>query len=203
MSGVLALLRKIPLDLGQRDVAGKTKGKQIALDLVPDGAGRTALDVGARAGVQTEWLRARGYTVTPIDADPVTSECLKVDANQRLPFDDAAFDLIWCSEVIEHLQDPAFALAELRRVTKPGGLLLLTTPNSYAWLFRLIALFGLTPQRIQRKDHIQFFDLDDIKRLAPDADLYGYFPYAVLKLKIRQGIGALSPTFVMAIHKSL
>jgi 2-polyprenyl-3-methyl-5-hydroxy-6-metoxy-1,4-benzoquinol methylase len=203
MQSALALLRKIPLDLGQRDVAGRTKGKQIALDLVPDGAGRTALDVGARAGVQTEWLRARGYTVTPIDADPVTPDCLKVDANQRLPFDDAAFDLVWCSEVIEHLEDPAFALGELRRVTKPGGLLLLTTPNSYAWLFRLVAVFGLTPQRIQRKDHIQFFDFDDVKRLAPDADFYGYFPYALLKLTIRQGIGALSPTFVMAIRKSL
>ena len=202
MQGALALLRKIPLDLGQRDVAGRTKGKQIALDLVPDGAGRTALDVGARAGVQTEWLRARGYQVTPIDADPVTADCLKVDANKRLPFDDGAFDLIWCSEVIEHLEDPAFAMSELRRVTKPGGLLLLTTPNSYAWLFRFIALFGLTPQRIQRKDHIQFFDLADVKRLAPDADFYGYFPYAVLKLTIRQGIGALSPTFVMAIRKS-
>jgi SAM-dependent methyltransferase len=198
---LLALLRKVPLDLGQRESAGHTKGKQIALDLVPDGAGRTALDVGARAGVQTQWLRERGYTVTPIDFDPVTEECLKVDANQRLPFDDASFDLVWCSEVIEHLENPAFSLSELRRVTKPGGLLLLTTPNSYAWLFRFIALFGLTPQRIQRKDHIQFFDYADIKRLAPDAELFGYFPYALLKLTIRQGIGALSPTFVMAIRK--
>lgn len=198
---VLALLRKIPLDLGQRDVAGKTKGKQIALDLVPPGDGQTtALDVGARAGVQTAWLRERGYVVTPIDYEPVTNECLQVDANQRLPFDDASFDLVWCSEVIEHLNDPAFSLGELRRVTKPGGLLVLTTPNSYAWLFRFIALFGLTPQRIQRKDHVQFFDLDDIKRLAPDAELYGYFPYAVLKLTIRNGIGALSPTFVMSIR---
>lgn len=197
---VLALLRKIPLDLGQRDVAGKTKGKEIALGLVPPGDGKKALDVGARAGVQTAWLRSRGYQVTPVDYEPVTDECLQVDANQRLPFEDASFDLVWCSEVIEHLQDPAFSLGELRRVTKPGGLLVLTTPNSYAWLFRFIALFGLTPQRIQRKDHVQFFDQDDIQRLAPDAELYGYFPYALLKLTIRRGIGALSPTFVMAIR---
>lgn len=197
---VLALLRKIPLDLGQRDVAGKTKGKEIALGLVPDGTGKKALDVGARAGVQTAWLRNRGYEVTPIDYEPVTDECLQVDANQRLPFEDGRFDLVWCSEVIEHLVDPAFSLGELRRVTKPGGLLVLTTPNSYAWLFRFIALFGLTPQRIQRKDHVQFFDQEDIRRLAPDAELYGYFPYALLKLKIRRGIGALSPTFVMAIR---
>jgi SAM-dependent methyltransferase len=197
---VLALLRKIPLDLGQRDVAGKTKGKEIALELVPEGTGKKALDVGARAGVQTAWLRNRGYDVTPIDYEPVTDECLQVDANQRLPFEDGSFDLVWCSEVIEHLVDPAFSLGELRRVTKPGGLLVLTTPNSYAWLFRFIALFGLTPQRIQRKDHVQFFDQEDIRRLAPDAELYGCFPYALLKLKIRRGIGALSPTFVMAIR---
>ena len=197
---VLALLRKVPLDLGQRDVAARTKGKEIALKLIPPGNGGRALDVGARAGVQTRWLAERGYQVTSVDVDPVFDDCLKVDANQRLPFDDKTFDLIWCSEVIEHLEKPDFALSELRRVTKPGGLLVLTTPNSYAWLFRFIALFGLTPQKIQRKDHVQFFDLDDIRRLAPDADLYGYFPYAVVKLTIRNAIGALSPTFVMAIR---
>jgi len=201
MESVIGLLRKVPIDLGQRDVAEHTKGKQIALGLVPDGRGRKALDVGARAGTQTRWLQARGYEVTSIDMDPVFPECLKVDANQRLPFDDESFDLIWCSEVIEHLEKPDFALSELRRVTKAGGLLVLTTPNSYAWLFRFVALFGLTPERIQRKDHIQFFDIEDIKRLAPDAELYGYFPYALLKLTIQKGIGALSPTFVMAIHK--
>lgn len=201
MSDVLALLRKVPLDLGQRDVAGRTKGKQIALGLIPPGNGQCALDVGARAGVQTRWLQERGYVVTSVDVEPAFDGCLRVDANQRLPFDDAQFDLIWCSEVIEHLRDPAFALSELRRVTKPGGLLVLTTPNSYAWLFRFIALFGLTPQRIQRKDHVQFFDLTDIQRLAPDAELFGYFPYAWLKLTIKRGIGALSPTFVIAIRK--
>jgi SAM-dependent methyltransferase len=202
MQAVIGLLRRVPIDLGQRDVAERTKGKQIALGLVPDGHGCKALDVGARAGTQTRWLEGRGYQVTSIDMEPVFPECLKVDANQRLPFDDSSFDLIWCSEVIEHLVDPAFAMSELRRVTKPGGLLVLTTPNSYAWLFRFIALFGLTPQRIQRKDHIQFFDIDDIRKLAPDAQLYGYFPYAVLKLTIQKGIGALSPTFVMAIRKN-
>lgn len=197
---ILALLRKVPLDLGQRETAGTTKGKQIALELIPRGDGDKALDVGARDGTQTAWLKERGYQVTSIDVEPMFQPCLQVDANKRLPFDDRSFDLIWCSEVIEHLEDPAFAMSELRRVAKPGALLVLTTPNSYAWLFRFIALFGLTPKRIQRKDHIQFFDLNDIKRLAPDAELYGYFPYAVLKLTIRRGIGALSPTFVMAIR---
>jgi SAM-dependent methyltransferase len=199
---VVALLKKIPIDLGQRTVAEWTKGKQIALGLVPAGHGKHALDVGAREGHQTRWLRERGYAVTSVDVEPCFPECIKVDANQRLPFADGQFDLIWCSEVIEHLDDPVNAMSEFRRITKPGGSMILTTPNSYAWLFRFIALFGLTPQRIQRKDHVQFFDLKDIQKLAPDAELYGYFPYMLVKRTIRRGIGALSPTFVLHVRRN-
>lgn len=47
-----------------------------------------------------------------------------------LPVEDETFDYILCSEVIEHMeQDPMFMLSELNRVLKPGGLMLLTTPN--------------------------------------------------------------------------
>ncbi len=198
---LISWLKKIPIDLGQRAVAEHTKGKQIALGLVPGGQGRRALDVGARSGHQTRWLRERGYDVTSIDVEPLFAECIQVDANLALPFAEESFDLIWCSEVIEHLHDPRHVMSELRRVTKEGGTLILTTPNSYAWLFRFAALFGLTPQRLQRKDHLQFFDLHDIRRLAPDAELYGYFPYALFKRTIRRGIGALSPTFVLHIRK--
>ncbi len=199
---LIPLLKKIPIDLGQQAVADHTKGKQVALELVPWGQGRRALDVGARSGVQTRWLRSRGYDVTSVDVEPLFPECLSVDANEPLPFPDESFDLVWCSEVIEHLHDPGAAVNELRRVTKRGGELVLTTPNSYAWLFRLAALFGLTPQRLQRKDHLQFFDLEAIRRLAPDAELYGYFPYALLKMTIRRGVGALSPTFVLHIKRA-
>jgi SAM-dependent methyltransferase len=198
---LIALLKKIPIDLGQQTVAEHTKGKQIALGLVPPGRGRRALDVGAREGHQTRWLRDRGYEVTSVDVEPSFAECIRVDADATLPFESDSFDLIWCSEVIEHLEDPARSLGELIRVAKPGADLILTTPNSYAWLFRLLALFGLTPQRIQRKDHRHFFDIEAIRRLAPDAELYGYFPYAVIKATIRRGVGALSPTFVLHIRK--
>jgi 2-polyprenyl-3-methyl-5-hydroxy-6-metoxy-1,4-benzoquinol methylase len=197
----LQLIKQIPIDLGQRSVAEHTKGKQIALALVPDGHGKRALDVGAREGHQTRRLESRGYEVTSIDVEPQFASCHRVDANERLPFEDGHFDLVWCSEVIEHLVEPARALAELRRVTKRGGVLLLTTPNSYALLFRFIAVFGLTPQRIQRKDHLHFFDIQDIRKLAPEAELFGYFPYALVKLTIRRGVGTLSPTFVMRIVK--
>ena len=138
-----------------------------------------------------------GYTVTSIDIDPVYEKCRVVDANRALPFPDRSFDLIWCSEVLEHLVNPAFSSREFRRVLKPGGHLILTTPNSYCLLLRAISLFGLTPRRIQRPDHLHFFDVAQIRALFPQAALYGYFPYALLKLRISRGVGAMSPTFVL------
>jgi SAM-dependent methyltransferase len=204
---VIGALKRVPIDLGQGSVADTTEGKQIALRLVPDGrnadgSARTALDVGCRDGVQTRWLRGRGYEVTSIDVEATIPECQVVDCNGRLPFETDSFDLVWCSEVIEHLVNPVASLMELRRVTRPGGELILTTPNSYMLLFRLIAAVGLTPSRIQRDDHLQFFDLDDIRRLAPDARLYGYFPWLGPKQTVRADplVGALSPTFVLHIR---
>lgn len=199
-SNMINALKRVPIDLGQGNLRTTTKGKLIALDLVPDGHGRRALDVGAREGNQTRWLESRGYEVEPIDVEPGFDRCKVVDVNAGLPYEDDSFDLIWCSEVIEHLKDPAFTLEEFRRVTRPGGDIILTTPNSYALLFRALAKVGLTPERIQRDDHLHFFNLDDVVRLAPDAEVYGYFPYAGPKLTISKGVGELSPTFVMHIH---
>ncbi len=47
-----------------------------------------------------------------------------------IPVDDETFDVVLCCEVIEHMEiDPMFMMAEINRVTKPNGLLILTTPN--------------------------------------------------------------------------
>jgi SAM-dependent methyltransferase len=46
-----------------------------------------------------------------------------------LPFDDGSFDVVWSSEVIEHVADTARWMSEVRRVLVPRGTLLLTTPS--------------------------------------------------------------------------
>jgi SAM-dependent methyltransferase len=47
---------------------------------------------------------------------------------EQLPWEDGVFDLITCLDVIEHVPDDVAALAELRRVARPGGFLLVTVP---------------------------------------------------------------------------
>ncbi|MFH8606159.1 class I SAM-dependent methyltransferase [Streptomyces sp. NPDC018029] len=62
-----------------------------------------------------------------------------------LPFADGAADAVLFSEVVEHLVDPDSALDELRRILRPGGHLMLSTPNLAAWYNRGLLLAGVQP----------------------------------------------------------
>lgn len=62
-----------------------------------------------------------------------------------LPIADASVDVVVFSEIIEHLVDTDAALGELRRVLRPGGTLLLSTPNLAAWFNRGLLALGVQP----------------------------------------------------------
>jgi 2-polyprenyl-3-methyl-5-hydroxy-6-metoxy-1,4-benzoquinol methylase len=62
-----------------------------------------------------------------------------------LPIASGRADVVIMSELIEHLVDPDSVLDEVRRVLKPGGTLLLSTPNLAAWYNRGLLAFGVQP----------------------------------------------------------
>ena len=200
---LVALLKKIPVDFGQYEVRHTTKGKLILLGLLEDGRGKKALDLGCREQYWTEKLKARGYEVVSVDLEPQNPSVLRVDANDLLRFADETFDLVWCTEVIEHVVNPAFTLGEINRVLKPGGKLLLSTPNSAFWVFRMFRPFGKGPAEMQNDDHKQFFGYEDLRRLLPNATQYGYFPYLIYKRTLRSGFSLLSPTIVVENKRPL
>ncbi len=69
---------------------------------------------------------------------------------EKIPFEDKAFDVSFSTEVIEHLKDPQSFLRELRRVTKPDGRIVLTIPNGSAFApFSYIAPY-IPIDRIQK-----------------------------------------------------
>ena len=194
---LVALLKKIPVDFGQYEVRHTTKGKLILLGLLEEGRGKKALDLGCREQFWTRKLQTKGYEVVSVDLEPQNPSVLRVDANNPLPFADETFDLVWCTEVIEHVVNPAFTLGEINRVLKPGGKLLLSTPNSAFWVFRMFRPFGKGPAEMQNDDHKQFFGYEDLRRLLPSATQYGFFPYLIYKRTLRSGFSLLSPTIVV------
>jgi len=68
------------------------------------------------------------YAVSYVGVDPVDNPRAELRGPvEDLPVDDGTFDVVLCSQVLEHCDDPARAVSELYRVTAPGGRLLLST----------------------------------------------------------------------------
>jgi SAM-dependent methyltransferase len=66
---------------------------------------------------------------------------IAADLNEPLPFDDGAFDVVTCLEGIEHVLSPFRLIGELARVTRPGGRIVLSTPNILNLYSRMQFLF--------------------------------------------------------------
>ncbi|MEV0599605.1 methyltransferase domain-containing protein [Streptomyces sp. NPDC050315] len=128
-----------------------------ALGPADDGrAPATVLDVGCGDGsaAATAAPYLSGHRLVGVDwsQDALRRAAMRLPYAVRgeltgagLPFGDGVADAVLFSEVVEHLVDPDTALDELRRVLRPGGHLLLSTPNLAAWYNRGLLLAGVQP----------------------------------------------------------
>lgn len=104
-------------------------------------SGLEILDVGCGAGNMIHHLSRYGH-VRGIEIDPRPVKIAQsrgydvrqADAAKGIPFTDATFDLVTALDVIEHVEDDAAVLTQARRVLKPGGRLLVSTP-AFRWLW--------------------------------------------------------------------
>lgn len=96
------------------------------------------LDVGAGDGRLLEALRRRGHQGRRVGLDPLPAHGLLLGTAEALPFPDASFDAVLLVRVLTHLSGPAGALAEARRVLRPGGRLIVARQGKdhLAWMWR-------------------------------------------------------------------
>src|SRR5262245_31313931 len=141
----------------------------LSLSWIPEGEGRL-LDPASGAGHFSDVLRTRrNYTLELPGYFNLEKD--------RAPYDDESFDGVVLMEVLEHFtSDPMFAMAELNRVLKPGGFLLLTTPNLASWcaLHNLINrrspyLFGVFIRQGDTDRHNREYTVDEVGDLATAA----------------------------------
>jgi SAM-dependent methyltransferase len=128
------LWQRLPGDLSPPDYSRRRE-----LLLAELRAGDRVLDLGCGAGEFTAELAAAGAAVVGIDVAQAALERARAEhpglefrlapLEGPLPLEDNSFELVWASEVIEHVADTAPWLSEVRRVLAPGGRLLLTTPS--------------------------------------------------------------------------
>lgn len=117
-----------------------------------DGTGKTALEVGCGGGILTEEIFQMGFETTGID--PADASVLaatnharakgwpiryQTGSGEKIPFDDASFDVVFCCDVLEHVKDLPAVIAEITRVLKPGGVFIYDTINR-TFISKLVAI---------------------------------------------------------------
>jgi 2-polyprenyl-3-methyl-5-hydroxy-6-metoxy-1,4-benzoquinol methylase len=141
------------------------------LDRVAPGA--RVLDLGCGDGAFAAALLGAGCVVTMADvaeealrrarARAPGAEAVKLAEGEPLPFAEDAFDVVWAGEVLEHVADVVGLLAEVRRVLRWGGRLLVTTP----WHGRVVVT---TDAHFDpRADHLRFFSARTLRAVLEDA----------------------------------
>jgi SAM-dependent methyltransferase len=138
-------------------------------------AGDRALDLGCGAGEFTVALAAAGAVAVGVEVADAAVERARarhpgldfrlVPIDGPLPFEDNSFDLVWASEVIEHVADTARWLSEVRRVLAPAGRLLVTTPSHGR---ARVAVFGLERFSEPLGDHLHLYTKRSLRELLDE-----------------------------------
>lgn len=125
----------------------QTVRSRAVLSLLNARAGETILDIGCGNARDVVPILHAGARVVGVDISPEMIRQGKRDLAEagfpdvelhigdatQLDFPTGTFDAVLCSEVIEHIPDASAAIREIRRVLRPGGRLVLSTPNRASW----------------------------------------------------------------------
>lgn len=145
--------------------AGKNEGecRRVELSLLQKNKNAQLLDLGCgygrftlRAGKTIGSKGLHGVEIVDEKIDKARERGIDVrkgDLNQKLPFQNESFDVIIASHIIEHLDNTDTFVKEIYRVLKPGGYLIIATPNLAACANILFLLFGKQPSIAEVSDH--------------------------------------------------
>lgn len=131
------------------------------------------LDVGCGDGSFLRKAAARGWRARGIDFDEAAARAarekgVEVDCGGLVEagYEANSFDAVTLNNVIEHLQNPAEVIAEARRILRPGGVLVMATPNVLSYGHRC---FGRHWRGLEIPRHLFLFSPAILRRLCREA----------------------------------
>lgn len=132
------------------------------------------LDVGSSVGCTVEAAQERGWQAVGVDiSDDAVADCqrrgldCRVVDSVKLPFEDESFDVLTSWHVIEHVADVTETLQEWRRVLRPGGVMVLETPDATCMKVRLQ---GARYRKFWAPEHSYTFSPKSLARFAERCD---------------------------------
>ena len=144
--------------------ATEEENRRAILETLEPRPGGVLLDLGCADGRVTTRIaegaavaRATGVELIGHLADEARARGVEVvgaDLNARLPFDDAAFDVIHSNQVIEHLWNTDNFLKEIRRLLKPDGYAVISTNNLASWHNVVSLIMGWQPPPCHPSDEL-------------------------------------------------
>jgi len=141
------------------------------------GKNKKVLDLGCGSGQFVKFLnkrnnQAEGVEISKKVAKIGQGQGLKIkitDLHHTFPYNKDTFHAVTAGEIIEHIYDTDFFLKEIKRILKPNGFLILSTPNIATIGRRLMLLFGINPlietSLTQGSGHIRYFTEISLKEL--------------------------------------
>lgn len=136
------------------------------------------LDVGAGLGDFIKLLKERTthsfFAVDLMFSDIPGVEWFVQDLNKNLQFQDEKFDVLTCLEVLEHVENPRKLVREMARVLKPGGHMILSTPNNESWRSILAYIFRghfVAFENSSYPAHITAMNKIDLYRMCDESGL--------------------------------
>ena len=140
---------------------------------LPAQIGGRLLEVGCGGGWKLKFMQDLGWYVEGVDFDPAAVENAKrkglqvrIGTLETQGYPDDYFDAVTMSHLIEHVHDPLLVLRESHRILKPGGRLVLVTPNIASLGHRLFkaSWLSLDPPR-----HLHIFAIQSLRPLTQKA----------------------------------
>ena len=158
-----SLRRKVTMGLGTR--------------LLPYRKGGRILDIGCGNGFYLALMKQLGWEVTGIEMDPVAAEIARsrfgifvhVGTPDDAPLEQETFDTVVMSHVIEHVPDPVHFIRTAARFLKPGGQMVVVTPNVQSLGHRL---FNKDWYALQPPQHLVLFEPKTLKRCFTKAGVF-------------------------------